>query len=73
MWWRFSAGLRVPYPPLWKLQLENLFADQPFDRGNAGFVALEQVGRDRVLIETASLTLLDPDPDQVAREVVAFG
>ena len=32
-----------------------------------------QIGRDRILIKTTGLILLDPDPDQVARDVVAFG
>ena len=56
-----------------ELQLQSLFADKPLERRDPRFVLLHHVGGGNVLVEAAGLVLQDPDPDQVAREVVAFG
>src|SRR3546814_15894216 len=40
--------------------------------GDPGLVVLDHVGRRRVLVERAGLVLLDPDADQVARDVVTL-
>jgi hypothetical protein len=50
-----------------------LLADQPLERGDARLVRLQQVGGLRVVVELPGLALADPDPNQVAREIVAFG
>jgi len=47
-------------------------ADHALERRNLGFVFLKKISRSGVFIERAGLKLLDPDPDQVARNVVAF-
>ncbi len=41
-------------------------ADEPFQRGDARFVDFDRIGGDCLVVEGASLKLLDPDPDQVA-------
>ena len=56
-----------------KLEFEGLFADQPLEGRDPGLVLLDRRGRSRIFVEGARLILLHPDPDQVAREVVAMG
>jgi hypothetical protein len=48
-------------------------ADHAFECRDLWFVLLKKVGRAGILIKGPSLKLLDPDSDQVARDVVAFG
>jgi hypothetical protein len=67
-----SRQASLPQSPLYELELQRLPADQPLQRRDPRLVLLDQVGRPRVLVERARLVLLDPDPDQVAREVVAL-
>lgn len=62
----------MPQRPPYELELQRLPADQPLKRGDPRRVLLDQVGRPRVLVERACLVLADPDPDQVARNVVAL-
>ena len=57
--------------PLLKLDLQRLAADQPLERGDPRLVFGQQLGRRHVLVERTGLRLLDPDPDQVARQVMA--
>jgi hypothetical protein len=47
-------------------------ADHPLERGDLGFVLLQQVGGLDVLIQRAGLVLADPDADQLTRDVVAL-
>ena len=54
-----------------KLDLQRLSADQPLERGDPRLVFGQQLGRRHVLVERTGLRLLDPDPDQVARQVMA--
>ena len=54
-----------------KLDLQRLAADQPLERRDPRLVLGQQLGRRHVLVERAGLRLLDPDPDQVARQVMA--
>jgi hypothetical protein len=49
-----------------------LLADQPFKRGDPGFVLLKEVCRCSVLVEGPGLIAFDPDADQIARDVVAL-
>jgi len=56
-----------------KLQFERLLTDEPLERRDPRFVFLDHVGRGGVFIEAAGLILMDPDPDEVTREIVAFG
>jgi hypothetical protein len=67
---RFSATVRLPEPPLRQLDLNRLSAHQPLERGDPRFVGRQELGRGQVLIERAGLRLLDPDPDQIARQVM---
>src|SRR6185312_130922 len=72
MYSRFSAAVRFSAPPL-----ETRFrgpACRPCVRvPRSCFVLLKKIGRAGILIKGPSLKLLDPDSDQVARDVVAFG
>src|SRR5580692_9806183 len=71
MYSRFSAAVRFSAPPL-----ETRFrgpACRPCVRVPRCFVLLKKIGRAGILIKGPSLKLLDPDSDQVARDVVAFG
>ena len=52
---------------------EGLPADRAFECRDLCFVLLKKIGRAGILIKGPSLKLLDPDSDQVARDVVAFG
>ena len=52
---------------------KRLLADEPLERGDPGFVLLEQIRRGSILIEVAGLVLLNPDPDQVTTDVMALG
>jgi hypothetical protein len=54
-----------------KLDLQRLAADQPLERRDPRLVFAQQLGRRHVLVERAGLRLLDPDPGQVARQVMA--
>ena len=45
-------------------------ADQPFERGDTSFIFLNQIGSTRIVVEGAGLVLLDPNADQVARNVM---
>lgn len=58
--------------PFWKLQLQSLLADQSLNSGNARFIGLEEIGRRDILVERTRLILLDPDPDQIAGNIVAL-
>ena len=49
-----------------------MFADQPFEGGDPGFVLPKKVSRCSVLVEAASLVSFDPDADQIARDIVAL-
>lgn len=62
---RFSA------PLLRQLDLEGLPPDQALERRDPRLVLAQELGRRHVLVESARLRLLDPDPDQVARQVMA--
>jgi hypothetical protein len=52
---------------------KGLPADHAFECRDLYFVLLKKIGRAGILIKGPSLKLLDPDSDQVARDVVAFG
>ena len=54
------------HSPLYKLELQRLLADKPFQRRDPGFILLKKIGRGRVFVKGAGLVLLNPDPDQVA-------
>src|SRR5919106_4019685 len=43
---------------------------QPLKCGDPGFIRLDQIGGAGVVVEGAGLVLRDPDPDQIAAEVV---
>ena len=47
--------------------------DHAFECRDLCFVLLKKIGRAGILIKGPSLKLLDPNSDQVARDVVAFG
>ena len=72
MYARFSAGVRFSKPPLRQLDLHRLAADETPQSRDLRLVLLEQIGRMRLIVVCADLELLDPDADQVAREVVAL-
>ena len=61
----------VARPFLRQLNLERLVSHQTFERRDARLVFAQQLGRRHVRIERAGLRLVDPDPDQVARQVMA--
>jgi len=54
-----------------KLDLQRLAADQPLERRDPSLVFAQQLGRRHVLVERTGLRLIDPDPDQVAGQVMA--
>jgi hypothetical protein len=56
---------------LQKLDLQRLATDQPLKRRGPRLVLAQELGRRHVLIERTGLRLVDPDPDQVARQVMA--
>jgi hypothetical protein len=49
-----------------------LLTGQPLKRGDPGFVGLDQIGSTGVVVESAGFVLCDPDPDQIAAQVVPF-
>jgi hypothetical protein len=55
------------------LEIEFLKGAHAFECRDLCFVLLKKIGRAGILIKGPSLKLLDPDSDQVARDVVAFG
>src|SRR3984885_3249017 len=72
MYSRFSAAVRFSAPPL-ETRFRGPPADHAFECRELCFVLLKKIGRAGILIKGPSLKLLDPDSDQVARDVVAFG
>lgn len=50
-----------------------MLADKPFQRRDPGFVLLEQTGSGHVFVKRAGFVFLNPDPDQIAADVVALG
>lgn len=57
---------------LLRAQFQRLFPDEAFKSSDPSLVFLDQVGGLSVIIERASLILAHPNPDQVARHVVAL-
>jgi hypothetical protein len=72
MYSRFSAG-GASHSPLYKLELQRLLADQPFQRRDPGFILLKKIRRGCVFVKDARLVLLNPNSDQVSTDVVALG
>ena len=72
MYSRFSAG-GASHSPLYKLELQRLLADKPFQRREPRFILLKTIRRGRVFVKGAGLVLLNLDPDQVSTDVVALG
>jgi hypothetical protein len=61
----FGRGC-ASHSPLYKLELQRLLADEPFQRRrDPGFILLKKIRRGRVFVKDAGLVLLNPDPDQV--------
>ncbi|MFC6582230.1 hypothetical protein ACFQD0_00495 [Sulfitobacter aestuariivivens] len=54
-----------------KLDLERLPSDKPREGSDSRLVVCEKFGCSRAFIERTGLRLLDPDVDQVSREVMA--
>ena len=50
-----------------------MLADKPFQRRDPGFILLEQIGSGHVFVKGAGFVFLNPDPDQIAADVVALG
>jgi len=46
---------------------------QPLESSNLGLILLDQVSRLHIVIQRAGLKLADPDPDQLAGNVVSLG
>ena len=64
--------MRAFQSPFYELQLQRLLADEAFEGGDPRFVLFDQIGGDRIFVERAGLEPLDPDADQIARQVVAL-
>ena len=60
-------------PPFEELDLQRLPSDQTLQSGDAHLILLQELSGLHILVEGARLVLGDPDPDQVARKVVAQG
>ena len=58
---------------LWKLEFQDLPANQPLKRGELRLLDRQQVRCLDLLVEIAGLCLGDPDADQVAADVVPPG
>ena len=63
---------RCVFPsPLWILDLQGLTTDEPLQRRDPGLVLLQKISCLSLFVELTRLILGDPNPNQVARDVVA--
>jgi hypothetical protein len=53
------------------MKFQGLLADQPIKRSDPGFILLEKVGGGGVFVNGADLVSLNPETDQVPRDVTA--
>ena len=72
MYARFWPTVRAS-EPLEKLDLERLASDQAFQRRDLRFVLQQKVRGLELVIEGAGFVLRHPDPDEIARHIVAAG
>jgi hypothetical protein len=73
MYSRFSAAVRFSVPPLETRFRVCLPPNHAFECRDLCFVFLKKISRSGVFIEGPCLKLPDPDSDEVARDVAAFG
>lgn len=53
--------------------LQSLHSDEPLQRGDPGCVDLDRVRCDGFVVKRSGLELLDPDTDQIARQLMSIG
>jgi hypothetical protein len=62
----------VPQSPLQVFDVQDLLADETLQRGDPGLVGLNRIGGDSIVLERASVVLLDSDADQIAQDAMSL-
>jgi len=58
--------------PLQKLQFQRLLANQPLQGRDPSLILLRRISGGLIFVEDASLASLNPEADQIARDVAAL-